>query len=441
MRIVRSSALLILAVAMSGAAAAEETEKRGAPAGEPKVEPFSDDATVWPNRACFRASEPWLLENHERIRQMRPRVLVLNFANDADMASVRKQTEGFIKAIGESSRYHGYKNPDAPAFLRYEAVQYVDLRDEHPPENMAKRNSSRYPKKKDGGNDFSFDYSALYGDEFAKHYNFKDPKDPDRYLNLHELIRRGLVHELWFYAVHVYEDGWPAFEVAELKQYYDEKLRPIEGRHGASGNGGEDDTLPWSGHSFKVYFFNPHRGVGCQLENFAHGLEGVSNHDAIKYHTPYFREFAELNLDQRFGLPFNSLYAMPYDKTGDDAPVSYPTKESMKIVWRGKTYNVEDYINMGGNAHWPPGGRQQYDLSSPATVHTTLENYRLRNGPDGRDKVTDFNIELVSRYKDVASDCMGRWLVYWHQSMPGLDNKCVDNDGKPMKNWWVYMFY
>jgi hypothetical protein len=41
----------------------------------------------------------------------------------------------------------------------------------------------------------------------------------------------------------------------------------------------------------------------------------------------------------------------------------------------------------------------------------------------------------------MAPDCMGPWLVYWRQNMPGLDNRQKDADGRPMKNWWPFLFY
>jgi len=25
--------------------------------------------------------------------------------------------------------------------------------------------------------------------------------------------------------------------------------------------------------------------------------------------------------------------------------------------------------------------------------------------------------------------------------MPGLDNPCRDDDGRPMKNWWPFLYY
>jgi hypothetical protein len=32
-------------------------------------------------------------------------------------------------------------------------------------------------------------------------------------------------------------------------------------------------------------------------------------------------------------------------------------------------------------------------------------------------------------------------MVFWRQCMPGLDNLSLDDEGKPMKNWWVFLFY
>jgi hypothetical protein len=36
---------------------------------------------------------------------------------------------------------------------------------------------------------------------------------------------------------------------------------------------------------------------------------------------------------------------------------------------------------------------------------------------------------------------MGAWVLYWRQGMPGLDSRCLADDGTPLKNWWVYLIY
>jgi len=402
-------------------------------------EGLSKDLTIWPNRVSWRNSDAWIWQNHDRIRKMRPRVLVLNFANDVDMDGIRSRTEKLFKALAEATRYHGFKDPAAPAFLEYEAVRYVDMRDDPIPPERKHRNSSLFPRKADGGKDFACDYSIFYGDSFARRYGFRDPEKAGRYLNLHELIHAGFVHELWFYAVHIYEEGWPAYEVIELKQFYDRHCRPIPGRHGPAGNG-FDDSFPWSGRTFRMAFFNPHRGIGCAMENFGHGLEAYANSDAIAYYTPYFREFAEFDLDKRYGVPFKSLYELPYDAKESDW-VTYPTKTSMKVRYRGREYTLKPYVAAGGNNHFAPGARHHYDLGSPYTVMSTIENWRMRNGPDGRDLALEFNKEKFLRYSEVAPDCQGAWMIFWRQCMPGLDNQCLDDDGNLMKNWWPFLFY
>ena len=48
---------------------------------------------------------------------------------------------------------------------------------------------------------------------------------------------------------------------------------------------------------------------------------------------------------------------------------------------------------------------------------------------------------VLDPYRELAPDCMGRWVVYWRQHMPGLGNTALDDEGLPMKNWWPYLFY
>jgi hypothetical protein len=389
------------------------------------------DPTVWPNRLSYRNSDPWIVEHHDQIRVMKPRLLVLNFSNNRDMAWIKQRTEETIRALAESTRYHGFADPQAPAFLQYEVAKYVDMRDVPPPAGRENRSSSKYPRGRKPG---TTRYAPFYSAEFAEAYGLADPAKPGRYLNLHELINAGLVHELWFFGIH--DDETAAFESIEFKQYYDDQLQPIPDKHGPAGNGHPDD-MPWSGRSFRITWFNSDRGLGCGMENFGHSLEAVANYNAIPYYTTYFTEFAEFDLDKRYpGFPTSRLYSVgPGDK------VEYPDATTLVLHQRGKTYTIHDYVAMGGNVHFPPGARGHYDLVSPYIVKTVIENYRMRNGPDGKDVVHDFDPGKFRQYDNLAPDCMGAWMVYWRQCMPGLDNHCVADAGQPMKNWWVFLFY
>jgi hypothetical protein len=395
---------------------------------------LSSDQTVWPNTASYRNSDEWLWKNHDTIRLMRPRVLVLNFANDVDPVGIKDRTERTIQALAESTRYHGFKDPAAPAFLQYEVVKYVDMRDDPIAPAQAKRNSKLAPYKPKPQEGQVCDYEAFYSEAFAAKYGFPDPRQPGRYLKLHELIQAGFVHELWFYWVH--DDRGAPLETIEDKQYYDEDCRPITGKHGPAGNG-HDESMPWSGRSFRITFFNPHRGIGCGMENFGHALEGMANYKAIAYYRKYFNEFADFDLDHRYKLPFNSLYALG----APGSKAEYLARDVLEVTLNGKTHRIEPYLAHGGSVHFPPGARNHYDKESPFTVASVIENWRLRNGPDGKDLVTDFNKDRFLRHEQLAPDCMGSWMVFWRQCMPGLDNACIDDQGRPMKNWWVFLFY
>lgn len=425
--------------AASRAAASNSAATRSAAGDLPPPEGLKDNPSIWPNRASHRNSDDWLWRNHDQLRQMQPRVLILNFADDMDEAAIRGHAEPLVKAFAEATRYHGYADKAAAPFIEYRIVKVVDLRDEDAREKPRRTTSARFPKKKDHREgEPLIDYAALFGDEFAPQLGFADPRKPGRFLNLRELVDAGWVHELWFYAIHDPGHDWPGCETCEMKQFYDEQCRPIRGRHGSAGNG-EDRSMPWLGRSFRIAFFNPHRGPGCSMENFGHTMEWIASSNSNAYYRRYFFEFADFELKQR-GLPFDSFYETSYDRASGDK-MEYPKPDRIEIHWNGGQYAVEPFFVTGGSAHFPPGARWHYDLESPFTALTTLETYRTRKSPADRDEQRPFSRERFQRYREVAPDCMGQWIVYWFQSMPGLDNPCIDADGRPMKNWWPFLFY
>jgi hypothetical protein len=102
---------------------------------------------------------------------------------------------------------------------------------------------------------------------------------------------------------------------------------------------------------------------------------------------------------------------------------------------------MENYIVAGGNVHSPPNARRQYDQDNTAPVMSTIEGWRLRAGADGKDVAKPWTTAVLDPYRNDYTDCMGAWLVYWRQNFPGLDNRALDDAGKPMKNWWPFLFY
>src|SRR5215204_808400 len=74
--------------------------------------PFTDpkDLTVWPNHVSRANGDAWIVENHDRIRRMNPRLLLINYSNEHPTNHILKLAAQFIDILAESSRYHGYRD-------------------------------------------------------------------------------------------------------------------------------------------------------------------------------------------------------------------------------------------------------------------------------------------------------------------------------------------
>lgn len=398
--------------------------------------PWSDpsDLTAWPNTTSRANGDDWLMANHDKLKVMRPRLLLVNFSNEHDRPHLDRLAAKLIDALAESTTYHGYADAKAPAFLKYEVFKFVDLRDRDRKEGNSRLIPVKNPEAKRG---YNFKYRQLFTEEFAAHYGVPDPRDPKRFLRLDELLDGGYVHEVWFFdsgnvkaVPHV-----GALEVVEQKPRYDDKFAKLGGWV-QSGNGGDDD-MPWVGRSCRVGCVNASRGIGCFLESLAHGMEGMANGGAVPYFTKYFHEYADHNLDTRYKLPFRDLYRMDYGKT----PLAYPDQTTAVFTHAGKEYRIENYTPVGGCAHFPPNARGHYDLDNKDPVLCTLADWRIGSGPGGKDKAEVYTRDTIKQFRDRAPDCMGAWLIYWRQNMPGRDNKQKADGGGAMKNWWPFLFY
>jgi hypothetical protein len=403
-----------------------------------KVEPsstpqYTSDLTEWPNKVSSANSDQWIADNHDKIKKMKPRLLFLNFSNGFSQEKAEVMAKQLCAAATESTRYHGYKDKTAKPFIEYQMLKVVDLTDPQPLPKTPDGNSTKYPRgvRKNAPN---MAYSKLYSQAFAKNYGFKDPNDPSRYLRLDELVNRGIVHELWFFAYQ--RDAGAPFECTEIKPMYDEKFKKIPDEYRHAGND-EDSDLPWMGRSLRVNFVNSERGIGCNIESLSHSFEGMAHANVIPYFRKYFYEYAGFDFDKRWNLPFNSFYEL----WGEGKGVDYPD-EHTAIVRDGKnTYKLDNYYVIGGNVHFTPSGRGHYDLDNMETVTSTIEHYRLFDGPGGKDKAEPWTAEKYQQYTDLAPDCMGRWLIYWRQNVPGYHSPCKDDNGKQMKNWWPFLYY
>ncbi len=404
--------------------------------------PWSDPTytKIWPNQTSRANSDPWLAQHHDEIRLMRPRLLIINFSNEHSTAHLKKLTYQLINALAESSRYHGYKDPDAPIFLDYQVLKVVDLRDRDRKFDDSRVTPNKTPGKK---TPFNLKYRSFFNDEFARYYGIPDPEDRTRFLRLNELLDGGYVHEVWCF----FSSGKGAltsgYEVVEEKPRYDNQFQKIGDEWIQAGNGG-DPQQPWVGRSCRINFLDCTRGIGCGMENLAHGLERFATSNAIPYFSEYFVDYCDFNFKARYNLPVDSFYQIQTDKGNryeSSELVRFKSPNELSFFHNGSEHQVSNYIAHGGNAHFPPNGRNHYDLQNTEPVLSTIEDWRIGSGANGEDIAKPFTNRAFIGYNDIAPDCMGSWLVYWRQNMPGLDNKQKDKLGKPMKNWIPFLFY
>jgi len=408
-------------------------------------EPLPDDPTnltVWPNQTSRANSDQWLADNHDNLRQMNPRVLVVNLSNKHAREALEAKLTSIIVSLAEGSRYHGYEDPTATAFLNYQVFKFVDLRDE----GTTTGNSSKLPLKSNGHTD----HQQFYGEQFAQYYGVRAPENPAHFLQLGELIDRGYVHELWYFAEHL--PGFNPHEVIELKPRYDEQFQRIGDEHVHAGNGLDPDQ-PWTGRAVRIGFINASLGIGFFVHGLGHGVEGNSISQAIPYFTRYFTEFAGFDLKARFQLPWFSLYCHRNDPP-DQPFIEYPDPSTAIVTDGGRAdptfdcgalvapVTISNYVAFGGNVHFPPNARFDYDYNTNTVpVLSTIEDWRIGSGPGGTDLASPWTREVYVRYINSETGSDGAWQIYWRQNFPGLDNLQADANGAPMKNWWPFLFY
>jgi hypothetical protein len=393
-------------------------------------------AVVWPNPDSLANSDPWLAEHHAEIDELRPRVLALNYVNARSMAEMTTQLDDMIAVLAEASRPRGYEDPEAPAMMRYQLAYTVDLRDSVPPADWPYNNSSLMPREDPVDGYWGFDYELLFTPAYAELLGIEDPSAPGVSLELCEAIDRGLVHEIWIYGDADVPDV-SAAEVLELKPRYDEDRVRIPGSlDGCAGNGcfDQEDTIPCE-RTVRVAFFNNTRGPGCFLESLSHGLEGSGRKGGtiVPYLSRYFPEISGMDLGDRYGTAFDSWYACPYGVPC----LSYPSERSVQWTMDGgATGIIEDYDPVCGNVHWPPNATQHYDLAGTSAVRTSCTHWR-----DGSGETELYTAELVAPYLELAPDCMGPFLVWWQQNLPGRHSAAIDDDGAPMLSFWPFLYY
>jgi hypothetical protein len=220
-----------------------------------------------------------------------------------------------------------------------------------------------------------------------------------------------------------------------------------------NASNGEDITrsLPCK-VSTRVIDFNTSRGVGCHQHALAHGWERyMGPPGAIPLLTKQAARFLNWDLNTRVAAPFSNFYS---------ACSSNGSQLTDCLIWdsqihvrsgpsAARTFDIPDMSGGCGNGHFYANttGTYSYDARTPdPTVLSSCENYGLHNGTGGKDLTTPYNNAMTDTYATQQTgssddDCGGHGTSYLYQSFPGPGTRSTNDDGTPMHNWWVYLFY
>jgi hypothetical protein len=416
--------------------------------------PDGGSLLIWPTPSHGANSDPWLIANHDDIVEMNPRVLVLDFYNHMDVAQAQQRVLETVDAIAASSRYHGYSDTGAFAFLNYSLVKVVDLTDHPPPPNSTFESSTLLPVDVTTG---AFDASALFSASFASHYGFPDPAHPSQPLTLCQLFESGTINEVWLMTGDEGTSRRPPL-MAESKQVYDAQNRPIAGMFADTGY--QPFPALHCNVTARMAYVSPVNGVDCDLVPRTAGIENtaLASPPPIPYFTANATDFFNGDFKSRDGATFDSWTELVGEGTNgwctsDLAPcISYPSETATPASVPtaagtfpdGSTWEMNPFRQGCGTAHFPPNSRFQWDYGNTQVVRSRCEHYGLHDA-SGNDALSPYSSDStsVAAYTNQFGDdgCGGGWQIYLRQSMPGLENPAQAADGTPMKNWWPFLFY
>jgi hypothetical protein len=385
---------------------------------------------VWPNDMSSANSDDWLVTNHDQISQLRPRVLVIDLESTAETTAMGLVTK-HIDALKEASSFHKYEDTAAQPALAYELVKIV-------PASKGSR----------------IDYTSWNTQTFADmNIQLKDPADPSGpNLTLCQLFEKGVINEVWCMASSDPKCG----ETQESKQVYD--ANGVKQNRFANVSNGDNITNLGCKVTARITDFNSGRGTGCHQHAMGHAWERYMDASAVPELGKQAKRFLNWDLDTRVGAPFSNFYSACNSNSmqltdciewnSSINAVSGPSAKS--------DFDIADMSGGCGNAHFYANttGTYSYDANMPdPEVLTSCENYGLHNGTDGKDLTTKYTNKMTDDYygrsaRDCPADqpacdddCGGHGTTYLYQNFPSFGTAAKNDDGTPMRNWWVYLFY
>jgi hypothetical protein len=387
-------------------------------------------ATIWPNPSAPANSDPFLSQHHDQITQLQPVVLLLNFSNAYTMAQTQALVDKHVNVLKIASSPHRFKDATAQPALAYN-VKYVVM-------------AGQAAKPVNGT---SFNYAGLNTQAFADNtLKIADPANPGTNLTLCQLFEKGIIHEVWC----MVKDGEnpKCGETQESKQVYDANNAKVAGKFISASNGDNIVSLGCK-VTTRITDFNPGRGTGCHQHALGHGWERYMGPPvAVPALVKQASRFLNWDMDTRLMAPFSNFYSACSTNSAQttDCMVWQSTTHIVSGPSAAKTFDIADMSGGCGNAHFYPNttGNYSYDATTPdPNVLSSCENYGLHNGPGGKDLTTPFTNAMTDTLFGSLEDddCGGHGTAYIYENFPGPGTLAKNDDGTPMHNWWVYLFY
>jgi hypothetical protein len=380
---------------------------------------------IWPNSMSSANSDDWLVQNHDRITQLQPRVLAMDLANTPAATAMTKINQ-HIAGLANATSFHKFNTASAQPMLQYQLLKIVQAT----------------------GPDYATWNSQAFADS---NIQIKDPANPTGpNLTLCQLFEKGVINEVWCMAT---QNQTKCGETQETKVVYTSTDPPAKASPlkivGASN--GDDVTGLKCKVSIRIIDFNTSRGIGCHQHAMGHGWERYMDAGALPLLKKQAARFLNWDLNTRVGAPFSNFYS---------ACNSNGTQLTDCMVWQSnihmvsgasasKAFDIADMSGGCGNAHFYANttGTYSYDANTPDNdVLSSCEHYGLHDGANGKDMTTDYTNKMTDTYASqqtgaTEDDCGGHGTSYLYQNFPSYGTAAKNDDGTAMHNWWPYLFY
>lgn len=96
--------------------------------------------------------------------------------------------------------------------------------------------------------------------------------------------------------------------------------------------------------------------------------------------------------------------------------------------FRSEYYQWNDRDSCGTD-HNPPNSRFEYDRSNTTSFQSDCRNWK----PNNQGAKESLNCATW------GCDDGAKWIKFWMQNMPGVNNGLTDSSGQKIPNWWVYI--